>query len=132
MRIILPMSDDRKPNPMDDVSKGLDLLFRAAGTVAKSAVDRVEKLPSDNLENFVREGAKEVAHALEAVGNVIDREVLGHRPPTTPPAAGASGSAPTAGAPVAPSADAKPADAPAASGQETPPGDDAPKGPRVG
>ena len=78
MRIIGLMADDDKPNPMDDVSKGLDLLFRAAKTAAKSTMERVERLPSDNLENFVTEGVKEVGRALETVGNVIEREVMGH------------------------------------------------------
>lgn len=122
MRIIFPMSDDRKPNPMDDLSEGLGLLLRAAKGAAKPIVDRVEKLPSDNLENFVTEGVKEVGRALETVGTVIEREVMGHKKPDAKPGS----SPPPADATAAPSKDA--VDAVAAA---PPPDDEPPKGPRV-
>jgi hypothetical protein len=70
------MSDD-KPNPLDDVRKGLGLLFRAARTT-------VEKLPTKDLEEVAVTTAKEVGRAIENVGRTIEREVFG---------AGAKGSA---------------------------------------
>jgi hypothetical protein len=65
------MSDD-KPNPFDDVRKGLGLLFRAAKTT-------VEKLPRKDLEEVVVTSAREVGRALENVGRTIEREVFGKR-----------------------------------------------------
>ena len=142
MRIIVPMSDDRKPKPLDDVSEGLGLLFRAAKTVTQSTVERLEKLPSDNLENFVTEGVKEVGRVLESVGNVIEREVMGTKAPAKPEGDGkpanAAGSA-TASAKDAASANdtgataasATPDPSPGASGAADKPNDEPPKGPRI-
>jgi hypothetical protein len=65
------MSDD-KPNPFDDVRKGLGLLFRAAKTT-------VEKLPTKDLEEVVVTSAREVGRALENVGKTIEREMFGKR-----------------------------------------------------
>jgi hypothetical protein len=73
------MPDD-KPNPIDDVRKGLGLLFRAAKTT-------VEKLPTKDLEEAVVTSAREVGRAIENVGKTIEREVFGgkdrgvHEPP---------------------------------------------------
>jgi hypothetical protein len=63
------MADDNKPNPLEDVRKGLGLLFRAAKTT-------VEKLPTKDLEEVVVTSAREVGRALENVGKTIEREVL--------------------------------------------------------
>jgi hypothetical protein len=63
------MSDD-KPNPLDDLRKGLGLLFRAARTT-------VEKLPTKDIEEVAVTTAKEVGRAIENVGRTIEREVFG-------------------------------------------------------
>jgi hypothetical protein len=62
------MPDDHKPNPIEDVRKGLGLLFRAARGA-------VEKLPTKELEEVVVTSAREVGRALENVGKTIEREV---------------------------------------------------------
>ena len=62
------MSDDPKPDPIEDVRKGLGLLFRAA----KGAID---KLPTKDVEQAVVASAREVGRALENVGKSIEREV---------------------------------------------------------
>src|SRR5215472_5889293 len=84
------MSDD-KPNPLEDVRKGLGLLFRAAKTT-------VEKLPTKDLEEVVVTSAREVGRAIENVGKTIEREVFGKKDePRTPDRSddgGATGSAP--------------------------------------
>jgi len=66
------MADDNKPNPLEDVRKGLGLLFRAAKTT-------VEKLPTKDIEEVVVTSAREVGRALESVGKTIEREVLGKK-----------------------------------------------------
>jgi hypothetical protein len=57
---------DEKPKPVDDLKAGLGLLFRAA----KGAVDR---LPTDKLEDVVKDGAKEVGRAFETVAHELDK-----------------------------------------------------------
>jgi hypothetical protein len=68
------MSDDKAPNPLTDVRKGLGLLFRAARTTAR-------KLPTTNLgkefEHAVVTSAREVGRAIENVATTIEREVRG-------------------------------------------------------
>lgn len=64
------MSDNDKPNPLEDVRKGLGLLFRAAKTT-------VEKLPTKDVEEVVLTTAREVGRAVESVGRTIEREVFG-------------------------------------------------------
>jgi hypothetical protein len=71
MRMIWRMSDD-KPNPFDDLRKGLGLLFRAAKTT-------IEKLPKTDLEEVVVTSAREVGRAIESVGKAIEREVFGKK-----------------------------------------------------
>jgi hypothetical protein len=70
------MPDDDKPNPkpdpLQDVRKGLGLLFRAAKTT-------VEKLPTKDIEEVVVTSAREVGRALENVGRSIEREVFGKK-----------------------------------------------------
>jgi hypothetical protein len=64
------MSDEqKKPDPVDDLKKGLGLLFRAA----KTAVDQ---LPTNKLEKVVVSGVKEVGRAIENVTDQIDRQVF--------------------------------------------------------
>ena len=65
------MSDD-KPNPIDDVRKGLGLLFRAAKTA-------VEKLPTKDVEQAVVSTAREVGRAVENVATTLERQVLGKK-----------------------------------------------------
>jgi hypothetical protein len=65
------MSDD-KPNPFDDLRRGLGLLFRAARTT-------VERLPKAPLEDVVLTSAREVGRAIENVGKTIEREVFGRK-----------------------------------------------------
>ncbi len=123
------MSNDEKPDPLDDVKKGLGLLFRAAKTAAKN-------LPTDPIEKVVLDGAREVGRAVENVANSIEKEVFGDRkakdkapPSDAPPAADA---APT----EASSTKSTPAPAPAATKTDGDAGatkvEDPPKGPRVG
>lgn len=64
---------DEKPNPLEDVRKGLGLLFRAAKTAA-------QKLPTTKVEEVVATGAREVTRAIENVATTIEREVFGQRP----------------------------------------------------
>ena len=64
------MTDNDKPNPLEDVRKGLGLLFRAAKTT-------VEKLPTKDVEEAVITTAREVGRAVENVGRTIEREVFG-------------------------------------------------------
>jgi hypothetical protein len=63
------MSDD-KPNPIEDVRKGLGLLFRAAKTA-------VEKIPTKDVEQAVVSTAREVGRAVENVASTIERQVRG-------------------------------------------------------
>jgi hypothetical protein len=63
---------DEKPNPFEDVRKGLGLLFRAAKTAA-------QKLPTTKVEEVVATGAREVGRAIENVASTIEREVFGQR-----------------------------------------------------
>ena len=78
MRKMMGMSEEQKdPDPIEDVRRGLGLLFRAA----KSAVSRI---PTEKLEEAVVTSAKEVGRALENVGRTIEREVLRKGEPTGP------------------------------------------------
>jgi len=65
--------EPKKPDPIEDIRAGLGLLFRAA----KTAVD---ELPTDKIEEAVKEGAREVGRALGTVGDVFDEKVLGKKP----------------------------------------------------
>jgi len=66
------MSDDEKrepkPNPVDDLKQGLGLLLRAAKGAASA-------LPTDKIEDAVKDGAKEVTRAFETVATEIDKLV---------------------------------------------------------
>jgi hypothetical protein len=112
------MSDDKpdKPDPIEDVRKGLGLLFRAA----KGALDQ---LPTRKVEDAVLTGAREVGRAIENVTGAIDkqffkRDAEAHAEAVPPPG----------------SKDAPPADpgAPRAKADAPKPPEDEPKGPRVG
>jgi hypothetical protein len=78
------MSDEpqqKKPDPIEDVRKGLGLLFRAATTAVAS-------VPTEKFEAAVVSGVKEVGRAIENVATAIDKEVFknGHKPAApTPP-----------------------------------------------
>jgi hypothetical protein len=72
---------DEKPNPLEDLRKGLGLLFRAAKTT-------IEKLPTGELEEAVLTGAKEVGRAIENVAHTVEQQVLrkpSARTPGEPP-----------------------------------------------
>jgi hypothetical protein len=75
------MADDKKPDPVDDLKKGLGLLFRAARTA-------VDELPTGKLEAAVKSGAREVGRAIENVTQTIDKELFHKKP--APPAAPAT------------------------------------------
>lgn len=75
--------DDKKPDPIEDVRKGLGLLFRAA----KGAV---EKLPTKDVEELVVTSAREVGRALENVGKNIEREFIRVKDDLKPHGPGAS------------------------------------------
>lgn len=72
------MPDDEKPNPIEDIRKGLGLLFRAAKTT-------VEKIPTKDLEDVVVTTAREVGRAVENVGKTIEREVIRVKDDLKPP-----------------------------------------------
>jgi len=64
----MPDDDKDKHDPIEDVRKGLGLLFRAA----KGAID---KLPTKDVEQVVVTSAREVGRALENVAKSVEREV---------------------------------------------------------
>jgi hypothetical protein len=76
--------DPKKPDeadPVEDLKKGLGLLFRAA----KAAVER---LPTEKFEDVVLTGAREVGRAIENVTQTVEKTVLGKdKPPSRPPEA---------------------------------------------
>ena len=74
------MPDDEKPNPLEDLRKGLGLLFRAAKTT-------IEKIPTGELEEAVMSGAKEVGRAIENVAHTVEQQML-RKPSAKPPADG--------------------------------------------
>jgi hypothetical protein len=79
------MSDNpKKPeeaDPVEDLKKGLGLLFRAAKTA-------VEKLPTGKFEDVVLTGAREVGRAIENVTSTVEKTVLGKdKPVSSHPAA---------------------------------------------
>ena len=88
------MSDD-KPNPVDDLTQGLGLLFRAA----KGAV---EKIPTDKVEGVAKDAAKEVARAFESLGQEVEKVIHPNKKGSEPSAA----SQPPPDANVAASSDA--------------------------
>jgi hypothetical protein len=93
------MSDEpqKKPDPIEDVRKGLGLLLRAATTA-------VNALPTDKFETAVVSGVKEVGRAIENVAQAIDKEVFknGHKPaaPVPPATSATSSPSPTTGSPT--------------------------------
>jgi hypothetical protein len=107
------MSDENseKPDPIEDVRKGLGLLFRAA----RSTLDQ---LPKRQFEEAVLSGAREVGRAIESVTGAIDKQIF-KRDATPPKAQGPA---------QEPSTEKEPAGT--ESGAPHPP--DEPKGPRVG
>jgi hypothetical protein len=87
------MSDEpqKKPDPIEDVRKGLGLLFRAATTAVAS-------VPTEKFEAAVVSGVKEVGRAIENVATAIDKEVFknGHKPAApTPPQGTSQGTSPS-------------------------------------
>ena len=75
------MPDEEKPNPLEDIRKGLGLLFRAAKTT-------IEKIPTKDLEDVVVTTAREVGRAVENVGKTIEREVVRVKDDLKPPTPG--------------------------------------------
>jgi len=76
------MADDDKPDPIEDVRKGIGLFLRAAKTT-------LEKLPTKDFEEAVVTGAREVGRAIENVSKTIEKEVFGgghHAEPPSPAA----------------------------------------------
>jgi hypothetical protein len=74
-----PKSD--KPNPVEDLRKGLGLLFRAAKAT-------IEQLPTEKLEEVVVSSAKEVGRAIENVTQTVEKQIFGKShgaPPPVPP-----------------------------------------------
>jgi hypothetical protein len=72
------MSED-KPTPLEDVRKGLGLLFRAARAAVGKLETRVEKLETRGVEDVVVTSAREVGRAIENVASAIEREVFGKK-----------------------------------------------------
>lgn len=114
------MSNDEKTDPLDDVKKGLGLLFRAAKTAAM-------KIPTQPLEKVVLDSAREVGRAVENVATSIEKEVFGDRkakerapsdasPPPAPSPTTSASAAPTPTPTDAPSTDAKAPDDPPTTG----------------
>ncbi len=80
------MAEHEKPDALDDLRKGLGLLFRAAKTT-------IEKLPTGEIEEAVLSGAKEVGRAIENVAHTVEQQVLrkpSARTPSQPPSSEAS------------------------------------------
>jgi hypothetical protein len=71
------MPDDDKPSPIEDLRKGLGLLFRAAKTT-------LEKLPTGELEEAVMTSAKEVGRAIENVTQTVEKQIF-RRPGVSTP-----------------------------------------------
>ena len=71
------VDDENKPDPVEDLKKGLGLLFRAAQAA-------VRKLPTEKVEEVVKTGVKEVGRALGNVAEVLDGELTKRR--AAPPA----------------------------------------------
>ena len=87
----MPDDDAGKPNPLEDLRKGLGLLFRAAKTT-------IEKLPTGEIEEAVLSGAKEVGRAIENVAQTVEQQVFrkpSARTPSEKPPEPASGAAET-------------------------------------
>jgi hypothetical protein len=107
------------PDPIEDVRKGLGLLFRAA----KRAF---ESLPTGKVEDVVISGAREVGRAIENVTQTLDKQFFNRdRPESASKEAGAASDAGPG--------ETKPDDAPAPppdKKSEPPPGQE-PRGPRV-
>jgi hypothetical protein len=61
--------EKEKPSAVEDVRKGLGLLFRAAKTT-------LDKLPTKKVEEAVVSGAKEVSRAFENVTSTIEKQVF--------------------------------------------------------
>jgi hypothetical protein len=109
------MSEDdkpEKPDPIEDVRKGLGLLFRAA----KSAIDQ---LPTRHVEDVVVAGAREVGRAIENVTSSLDKQFFKRD-------AASKNEAKAGEAPVEPGVAAESPQKPESPSEETP------KGPRVG
>ena len=62
------MATDPKPSALQDLTKGLGLLFRAAKTT-------LQKLPTGELEEAVIRSAKEVGRAIENVTQTVSHTV---------------------------------------------------------
>lgn len=110
--------NEKKPDPIEDVRKGLGLLFRAAKTA-------VNELPTDKLEKAVVSGVKEVGKAIENVAQAVDKEVFQKVSGSSPPKA-----EPETKVRVDASAEGSPASTPSSPEEtkpSTPPTDDAPK-----
>jgi len=111
------MADEKKPDPVDDLKRGLGLLFRAARTA-------VDELPTGKLEDAVKTGVREVGRAIENVADTIDKQLFKKGDPADPA---------SPHAPPVPPADRE--DEPAAAAPHPPPGDapgDAPAPPAPG
>ena len=63
------MADSDKPSPIEDLRKGLGLLFRAAKTT-------LEQIPTGELEKAVVSSAKEVGRAIENVTNTVEKQIF--------------------------------------------------------
>ena len=74
------MATDPKPSALQDLTKGLGLLFRAAKTT-------LQKLPTGELEEAVITSAKEVGRAIEnvtqTVSHTVERQIF-RRPSDAP------------------------------------------------
>ncbi len=104
------MTDEKRPDrpdPLEDVRKGLGLLFRAAQSTVAS-------IPTERLEKVITTCAEEVRRAFVNVSQAIEREVHGYKATSAPPPASASEAGPEgpkaqepqgAGAPGTPSTD---------------------------
>jgi hypothetical protein len=70
--------DKKKTDPLDDLQRGVGLLFRAA----KNAVDQLPTQKLSGVEEVVKTSVKEVGRALE---NVTERIAENLRPPPPKP-----------------------------------------------
>lgn len=89
-----------EPNPLEDVKKGLGLLFRAAKTaVDRLPTDKIEEV-TDKIEHTVTTGAREVGRAFESVAGELQQQFHKATKKSAPPPADTSHAAPPAEPPA--------------------------------
>jgi hypothetical protein len=114
-------------DPIEDVRKGLGLLFRAAKST-------LEQLPTRQFEEAVVSGAREVGRAIENVTGAIDKQIFKREAGSATGTPASAGESTVTEAKAEPSAEAKPESAASDKDKSEPKSqtDGEPRGPRVG